>query len=406
MLLTTYMKFGNMFPSLVPEVTKIFESFEQSEDPELQQRAVEYKVMANFNNQDLINDVWGTMPEFPEREGGFHQKIKTADARHAISVVRQNVQQDEDDEGSSETEDSDEDDEEEEVAPEPVKAVDDLLDFNAMMQPAAPVQKEGAPSTTLGGPAEPFGDIFATAPPVKPPASSPKAVNIRDVMIKGRGVVYSDGNVTFEMLVQKQLDEGSLKVILKETEGASGSILVTGISRSEAECPVQFHPTTQQPLQGCKIYFRAQCNKPFSSFPVVSLNVNGKAISFNLPLDASSFCKPQAVNAAGFTSAAQQCSQETKKTFAVPKSINAGTLVEITQGLGLANVPFPERPGEIYGYGILHTAFRVGSNLLQMPVMLRTEYAASHSQVRCTLRSSSASLNDSFMACVQRAFNS
>eukprot|EP00493_Phyllostaurus_siculus_P026054 UN26399 len=259
MLLTTYMKFGNMFPNLIPEVTKIFESFEQSEDPELQQRAVEYKMMANFKDQDLINNVWGTMPEFPEREGGFHEKIKNADARHAVSVVKQNdsehaPRRDEDDDSSSGSESEDEE-EEVQAKREPPKKVDDLLDFGAMMQPAAPVSNP--PAQQEGS--TPFGDIFSQ--PAKAPAAV-KPVSLRDVMTKGRGVIFSNGEVTFEMLVQKQLEEGVIKVIVKEIQGASGTVAVTGISRSESECPVQFHPTTQQSLQDCKIYFRAQCNKP------------------------------------------------------------------------------------------------------------------------------------------------
>ena len=58
-------------------------------------------------------------------------------------------------------------------------------------------------------------------------------MNIRDVMAKGRGIIYSDGAYSFEMLVQKQLDEGVVKVIIKEVEGASGSVAVQGISKSE-----------------------------------------------------------------------------------------------------------------------------------------------------------------------------
>ena len=104
--------------------------------------------------------------------------------------------------------------------------MDDLLDFGAMMQPAAPVsnppaQKEGS---------TPFGDIFSA--PAKAPALKP--VNLRDIMSKGRGVIFSNGEVTFEMLVQKQLEEGVIKVIIKETQGASGTVAVTGISRSES----------------------------------------------------------------------------------------------------------------------------------------------------------------------------
>jgi len=403
MLLTTFAKFGNMFSELIPEVTKIFNSFEESEHPELQQRAIEYKVMANYRDQNLINNVWGSMPDFPERAGGFHRKIEAADKRHNVAVVDRVGGDDDDSDDSSSGDDSDE--EEEEHAPKPMTqpaaeepaAVDDLLNFG--MQTASVPEKK-----TITQPANNL-DIFGMGPPAYT-ASVPTPVNIREVMKNGRGVIYSDGNITFDMVMQKQLEEGCIKVIVKDTQGASGSIQVTGVSRSEAECPVQYHPTTPQNLQGGKIYFRALCNKPFSTFPQVSVVIDGRPLSFDLPLDASSFCRPEPLNAAGFTAAAQKCPQESKKTFSVPAHINANSLVGVIGSLGLGNVPFPERPGEIYGYGILCTAFQVSTGLLQMPIMLRTEYAASHSKVRVTLRSSSQSVNDAFMQCVERAFTS
>merc|ERR1719461_2191779 len=110
-----------------------------------------------------------------------------------------------DDEESSSGSESEDEEEETPTKREPVNQVDDLLDFNAMM---APAQKEGQPSVV--------DDIFSAGPAPAYTASAPQKIDIQSVMSNGRGIIYSDGKLTFEMLTQKQLEEGCLKVIVKE----------------------------------------------------------------------------------------------------------------------------------------------------------------------------------------------
>ncbi|ETO31381.1 hypothetical protein RFI_05740, partial [Reticulomyxa filosa] len=76
LLLSTYMKFVNMYEDLASTIVPIFKNFKTSIDCEIQQRAVEYEVMTSYENQELISQVWDAMPDFPERESNLMKIIR------------------------------------------------------------------------------------------------------------------------------------------------------------------------------------------------------------------------------------------------------------------------------------------------------------------------------------------
>jgi AP-2 complex subunit alpha len=67
-LLSTFLKFINLFPEIKGEILKVFESYTCALDIELQQRACEYLALAQLQDENMIQTICEEMPLFPEKE--------------------------------------------------------------------------------------------------------------------------------------------------------------------------------------------------------------------------------------------------------------------------------------------------------------------------------------------------
>ncbi|KAE8148392.1 adaptin N terminal region-domain-containing protein [Aspergillus avenaceus] len=78
MILSSFIKFVNLFPEIKPQLLHIFRLYSHSPDSELQQRAFEYLSLATFPTDDLLRTVCDEMPPFSERASillsRLHQK--------------------------------------------------------------------------------------------------------------------------------------------------------------------------------------------------------------------------------------------------------------------------------------------------------------------------------------------
>ncbi|KAI5927917.1 Adaptor protein complex AP-2 alpha subunit [Camillea tinctor] len=86
MILSSFIKFVNLFPEIKPHLLQVFEIYSHTLDSELQQRACEYLTLASLPTDDLLRTVCDEMPPFPERQSALlsrlHQKhAGTSDKR-------------------------------------------------------------------------------------------------------------------------------------------------------------------------------------------------------------------------------------------------------------------------------------------------------------------------------------
>ena len=86
MILSSFIKFVNLFPEIKPRLLQVFRLYSHSPDPELQQRAFEYLSLATLPTDDLLRTVCDEMPPFSERASvllsRLHQKTAgTSDKR-------------------------------------------------------------------------------------------------------------------------------------------------------------------------------------------------------------------------------------------------------------------------------------------------------------------------------------
>lgn len=75
LMLTTYIKFVNLFPEIKGQVLNVFNQYRYVLDSELQQRACEYLALSTMPTDDLLQTVCEEMPPFPERESNLLLKL-------------------------------------------------------------------------------------------------------------------------------------------------------------------------------------------------------------------------------------------------------------------------------------------------------------------------------------------
>jgi AP-2 complex subunit alpha len=75
LLLSTFVKFVNLFPEIKPQLLQMFQFYSHSPDSELQQRACEYLAVATLPNDDLLRTICDEMPPFSERTSILLQRL-------------------------------------------------------------------------------------------------------------------------------------------------------------------------------------------------------------------------------------------------------------------------------------------------------------------------------------------
>nr|DBA16023.1 TPA: hypothetical protein GDO54_003466 [Pyxicephalus adspersus] len=91
LLLSTYIKFINLFPETKPTIQDVLRSDSQirNADVELQQRAVEYLKLSSIASTDVLATVLEEMPPFPERESSILAKLKKKKGPGVVSELEE-----------------------------------------------------------------------------------------------------------------------------------------------------------------------------------------------------------------------------------------------------------------------------------------------------------------------------
>ncbi|KAE8594076.1 hypothetical protein XENTR_v10019437 [Xenopus tropicalis] len=91
LLLSTYIKFINLFPETKTTIQDVLRSDSQirNADVELQQRAVEYLKLSSIASTDVLATVLEEMPPFPERESSILAKLKKKKGPGAVSDLEE-----------------------------------------------------------------------------------------------------------------------------------------------------------------------------------------------------------------------------------------------------------------------------------------------------------------------------
>ncbi|EMD42056.1 hypothetical protein CERSUDRAFT_110602 [Gelatoporia subvermispora B] len=93
LLLSTYIKWVNVFPEIKPQLLNVFERYRHVLDVDLQQRACEYYALASRSDDDeLLQNICEEIPPFPAREsallGRINRKESTLDRAMSKKLTR------------------------------------------------------------------------------------------------------------------------------------------------------------------------------------------------------------------------------------------------------------------------------------------------------------------------------
>ena len=76
LLLTTFLKFANVYPEIKSNVLEIFDRYRHVLDVELQQRACEYHAIVSLESNLILEAVCLEIPPFPARESALLKRLQ------------------------------------------------------------------------------------------------------------------------------------------------------------------------------------------------------------------------------------------------------------------------------------------------------------------------------------------
>ncbi|XP_073073470.1 AP-2 complex subunit alpha-2 isoform X1 [Manis javanica] len=180
LLLSTYIKFVNLFPEVKPTIQDVLRSDSQlkNADVELQQRAVEYLRLSTVASTDILATVLEEMPPFPERESSILAKLKKKKGPSTVTDL----------EGAKRERGADIN-----GGPEPATAG---ASTTSTPSPSADLLGLGAAPAAAAGPSTSSGallvDVFSDSPSVVAPLAPGSEDNFARFVCKNNGVLFEN----------------------------------------------------------------------------------------------------------------------------------------------------------------------------------------------------------------------
>eukprot|EP00485_Elphidium_margaritaceum_P005923 CAMPEP_0202695802 /NCGR_PEP_ID=MMETSP1385-20130828/9289_1 /ASSEMBLY_ACC=CAM_ASM_000861 /TAXON_ID=933848 /ORGANISM="Elphidium margaritaceum" /LENGTH=955 /DNA_ID=CAMNT_0049351879 /DNA_START=71 /DNA_END=2938 /DNA_ORIENTATION=- len=419
LLLSTFMKFVNMYDDLGDKIMAVFKSHHSAIDPEIQQRAIEYSIMAQYDDQDLITQVWEAMPDFPERDSPLIKIINKQEVEVVATVTNKvfsgafsdddgnNDKGDDDDDDDSADEEDEDDDEEEEEEEE------------AVAKPSQPTPQQ--PPAAAAAPQEAdllsslFGDDMSGSAIGGGGGGAGNAViltqdrqKLLKLLLQPAGVLFENDAVQIGVRSQVEIPGGLLKVMLYYGNKGAAPIKVQSIQCTNAASlsglQISFAPTAfeispkQQVQQQCKV----QLNAPIAELPAIEVVFsNNSRLQCKFPVVASKFFKPHVFEPQQFKQRWVQLKNEQQQILQISHDYDANKMRGIlSNGMNMGLIAgVDQNPNNSIGCAVYHFAKKKDdNNFVTMPVLMRLEFNAQNHAIRVTVRSPHQSTTASVMA--------
>ncbi|KYO31293.1 hypothetical protein Y1Q_0006455 [Alligator mississippiensis] len=370
LLLSTYIKFVNLFPEIKTTIQDVLRSDSQlkNADVELQQRAVEYLRLSTIASTDILATVLEEMPPFPERESSILAKLKKKKGPSTVTDLEEiKKERSSDMNGSAE--------------PTPVNASNvstpspsaDLLGLGAVpLTNSAP-----APSSSGSLLVDVFSDSSSVAAPLAPGSED----NFARFICKNNGVLF-----------ENQLLQIGLKSEFRQN---LGRMFIFYGNKTSTQF-LNFTPTTKpvDPIVdgGAQVQqvVNIECISDFMDAPILNIQFRYggtlQNLSVKLPITLNKFFQPTEMSSQDFFQRWKQLSspkQEVQNIFKAKHPMDT----EITKAkiIGFGSALLEEvdpNPANFVGAGIIHT------KTIQIGCLLRLEPNLQAQMYRLTLRTS------------------
>ncbi|XP_044741547.1 AP-2 complex subunit alpha [Chrysoperla carnea] len=390
LLLSTYIKFVNLFPEIRPNIQEVFRMHSnlRSADAELQQRASEYLQLSIIASSDVLATVLEEMPAFPERESSILAVLKkkkpgripeTADMRESKSPAPT----------ANHNNDSTAN------APRSNTSSTDLLGLST-----PPTSAPGSGNT--GVLLDVLGDIYNNKPANYNNNTSASTVqyNPKKFVCKNNGVLFENELIQIGVKSEFRQNLGRLGLFYGNKTSAPLQNFQTSISWPDdqaAKLFVQMKPVEPVLEAGAQIQqmFNAECIDDYTDTPslVINFTYNNfpQKITLKLPLTINKFFEPTEMNGESFFARWKNLSgtpQRSQKIFkaTVPMDLTVTRTKMLGFGMQLLDNIDPN-PDNFVCAGIIHMRNQ------QVGCLLRLEPNKQAQMYRLTVRSSKESVS-------------
>ncbi|OOF91296.1 hypothetical protein ASPCADRAFT_211126 [Aspergillus carbonarius ITEM 5010] len=389
MILSSFVKFVNLFPEIKPQLLHIFRLYSHSPDSELQQRAFEYLSLATLPTDDLLRTVCDEMPPFSERASillsRLHQKTAGTTEKKTWVVGGKDANTDQQ---------------------EMLMAQNTGLkrSFTTIVNG----NKTGANGTaTTPGASGDLAGLDLSAPAAPPPNMASAAhltpdwdLGYNRLYFGDEGVLFEDAQIQVGLRSEYRAHMGVVKVYISNKSSYPIGSLTTTLDNPAApnlKIDTKSLPEPSVPAVGqTQQTFLIEAQGPFTEAPTIRISYLAGALqayTLQLPILMHRYMEPSALSAEDFFKRWRQIGGgplETQNTFGVTarhKEIGEAFTRRVVEGLGwkiLDNVD--PNPKNIVGCAVYQ--FAGGKT----GCLLRLEPNYERSMFRATIRATQESV--------------
>lgn len=400
LLLTTYVKFVNLFPEIKGLIQDVFKADNnlRSADAELQQRASEYLQLSIVASADVLATVLEEMPPFPERESSILAILKkkkpgrvtepgvAAGAEGATPKERKSPALN----NSGGTNHS---------AHNNSAGGQQSADLLGLASPSsAPAGGSQSKNSSL---VDVLADVFtATSPPTNGFGASFTPIdNLKKFSCKNNGVLFENDLLQIGVKSEFRQNLGRIALYFGNKtsfalQGFSSSIGSPGDLASKLVVQVKPVDTTVDAGAQIQQLVNVECVDEFVDYATLTIlflyNNVQQRLSLKLPLTINKFFEPTEMNSEAFFSRWKNLSgtnQEAQKIFQATQPIDATHIRTKLSGTGMKLLDgIDPNPENYVCAGIIHTRTQ------QIGCLLRLEPNRQAQMYRLTIRSSKDSV--------------
>uniref|UniRef100_A0A8D0CAP5 AP-2 complex subunit alpha n=1 Tax=Salvator merianae TaxID=96440 RepID=A0A8D0CAP5_SALMN len=384
LLLSTYIKFVNLFPEIKTTIQDVLRSDSQlkNADVELQQRAVEYLRLSTIASTDILATVLEEMPPFPERESSILAKLKKKKGPNTVTDLEE-TKKERNPEANGSTEAN-------LVNASTVSTPSPSADLLGLG--AAPVSNSVPPPTSGGSL---LVDVFSDAS-AAPAALAPDSEdNFARFVCKNNGVLFENQLLQIGLKSEFRQNLGRMFIFYgNKTSTQFLNFTPTLICSDDLQSSLNLQTKPVDPTVegGAQVQqtVNIECISDFMEAPVLNIQFRyGGAlqnISVKLPITLNKFFQPTEMPSQDFFQRWKQLSnpqQEVQNIFKAHHSMDAEITKAKIIGFGTALLEDVDpNPANFVGAGIIHTkTFQIGC-------LMRLEPNLQAQMYRLTLRTS------------------
>ncbi|XP_041074575.1 AP-2 complex subunit alpha-2-like isoform X3 [Polyodon spathula] len=383
LLLSTYIKFVNLFPEIKATIQDVLRSDSQlrNADVELQQRAVEYLRLSCIASTDILATVLEEMPPFPERESSILTKLKKKKGPGKVPDMEETKKERNSDMNGS---------------TEPVSvrssAVTTSTSTDLLSLGSAPVLNSVTPASAGGSL---LVDVFSDNPPAIASLAPSAEENFSRFVCKNNGVLFENQLMQIGLKSEFRHNLGRMYIFYgnkTSTQFQSFSTAVICQDALKTQLNIQTKQVDPAVDGGAQVQqlLNIECVLDFVEAPILNIQFRyGGALqnmSVKLPITLNKFFQPTEMTSQDFFQRWKQLGapqQEVQKIFKAKHPMDTEVTKAKIIGFGVALLDMVDpNPSNFTGTGVIHT------KNVQVGCLLRLEPNTQAQMYRLTLRTS------------------